>query len=320
MVEVTTDPMESRLSWQEPWTAIIVFHVSGVTHDDQALEAVDAVTGLRVPKRNDPHPRSARLRCVGPTVREKKGAEYWIIEAQFVVPPNGTLPGAVGLDPFLGPPKWRWETLEMNEPVDVDLDNRPIVNLAGEPYDPPSRPIAAKRFIFSKNFPYYNAGQAEAFENTENGSAVMLPDGTVVPQYRCFCQTICPVGESDQFSEFQRIVMTFLVVLGNQLGPRPFQHRFLNNGRTGWRTVNAAATRGALTTNVGGIPQPVQSKILLDSEGKPLASEGPVKVEGGDPVANPSIPSPLQTQDLGGGRIALIYRAVATADHNSLFS
>lgn len=323
---VTIDWRESRLSYQRPWTATLVFHVDGVEHDDEALTAVDATTGLAVANRGDEHPRSGRLLCNGPVIREKKGPKYWIIQCDYTVPPNGSMPGGgVEPDPLDELPRWRWDTLELAEPVDTDLDGRVIENTAGEPYEPQTRPIAAKRFIYIRNFPYYDAAQAEQYENSENGEAVTLPDGTVVAAYHCLCKTICPADEQSAASTYVTVVMTFTVILGNQLGGRPFQHRLLSMGRIGWRDQDGKTTKGSFTTLVNGAPQPIPVPILLDSSGLPLQSgsdfvDGDITVEGKTPIANPTVRPSLDFETYDDGRIARIFRAVRTTDHNALFA
>ena len=139
-----------------------------------------------------------------------------------------------------------WESFEIGEMVDIDLDGKPIVNVLGDPIGPCSRDITCKRLSIAWNDSSYNLPLYSAYENTVCTAATALPspNGTVtIAAHHLSCRTIQPAGPFKASAEFVRMRATFEIIPYLALGKYPFQHRVFNRGDNAF-FLDSTSTRG----------------------------------------------------------------------------
>lgn len=259
-----------------------------VTGTPWPLTAVDATGQVdregkpcRVLQRGDRFLDSSTLLCVGPEIAEVRGPDHYVVNCDCEV----NVLTAAELDPLQQPARFRWETVELVEPVDTDLDGLPIQNAAGSLFPPPGRVVTMKRLYVTKWRPApYDVALAESYENTTNQAALTL-GGVPVRAQHLRCCSILPLVEYDVTTTKLPIGLVFEVVLGDQLGNYPFQHRFLNAGTEGWFTKDAKKTSARFVNENG---QEVGREVRLGATGVPHATEANIYV--GEGKATPTTP------------------------------
>lgn len=87
----------------------------------------------QVPVRGDGHPELPAYACVGGAFSDGEGPVHWKYVAEY----SSNAAAADPDDPLLAPPTWRYYGEPLEVEVDTDIDGNPLVNTAGEPYDPP---------------------------------------------------------------------------------------------------------------------------------------------------------------------------------------
>jgi hypothetical protein len=319
-IVVTENWSGRKLSLRPPWTASRTFVVTGTTDEGEALAAVDATdSSVKIPQLNDVHPYSSRLLCTGPAVSERKGIDYWVIQADYAIPQAGQFPPISGDDPLAQEMTVSWEPVEISEPVDTDLDGLPILNSAGFPFKSnPSRPITYLRFKVERNEPYFDIGKFTTYANSVNESAVTISGVTFAAQH-LRCSLIIPsapyLAES---ASFVKMAYIFEAVPYLLLGEYPFQHRLADIGDDGWY-LDGSTKRSKKFSNGKG---ETVSDVRLDGTGLPLVTPFPdVKV--GDNNADPvTPPQGVDKYDLDVSSDAvtwLYYKRVKVVDFSPLF-
>jgi hypothetical protein len=317
---VTENWSGRKLSLRPPWTASRTFVVTGTTDEGTALAAVDATDStVKIPQLNDVHPYSSRLLCTGPAVSERKGIDYWVIQADYAIPPAGGWSGTPD-DPLDQDPVITWDPIEINEPVDTDLDNRPILNSAGVPFkSPPSRPITYLRFKIERNEPYFDISKFTTYANAVNSAAITISGVSFAVQH-LRCSLVMPSAPySASIGSYVRMMYVFEAVPYLLLGAYPFQHRMADIGDEGYYSDSGTKRLAKFSNGKGE----TISDVRLDGSGLPLttAYASVVKVGEGNasPVSPPVAVDTLATDTTSSAARWLYYKRVKVVDFSPLF-
>lgn len=297
-IEVTEDFSEYRFSRESPYTAERSFTVTGTSDPDEALSAVDTVTGLAIPQANEPIRPNSPLLCSGPKFSGRPSPDFFKVRCDYAIPKDGQWP--TELSPLAMPPSVAWGHGEIMLPTDIDLDGRPIINAAASPFSPPSRRVTFKQFTIFQNEPFFNFAKSEFYENSVNKTLVNLGGGIVVPANKLRCASIIPVDRY-YFTQalYVQIAYNFELIMSDALGPHPWQHCFLNAGRNGWTDVGGGVKQpGGFCHKPLEVAETFDADVRLDLSGKPLQgvpeyAELKIKKDtdanfAGEPIANPS--------------------------------
>jgi hypothetical protein len=275
---------------------------------------------VKIPQLNDVHPYSSRLLCTGPAVSERKGIDYWVIQADYAIPQAGQFPPISGDDPLAQEMTVSWEPVEISEPVDIDLDKHAILNSAGFPFkNPPSRPITYLRFKVERNEPYFDISKFTTYANSVNESAVTISGVTFAAQH-LRCSLIIPSAPylADSAS-FVKMAYVFEAVPYLLLGQYPFQHRLADMGDDGWY-LDGSTKRSEKFSNGKG---EVVSDVRLDGTGLPLSTAfANVKVgsSNSSPTTPPVAVSPMAVDSSSSSdAVWLYYKRVKVVDFSPLF-
>lgn len=77
-------------------------------------------------------------------------------------------------NPLDMPPKISWDTIVCVEPIDQDIDGNPIINSAGEPFDPPITDEIHDRVVrIERNEASWSSTKQEEYQNTVNEHTFM---------------------------------------------------------------------------------------------------------------------------------------------------
>jgi hypothetical protein len=275
---------QRRLSLREPWQAMRVFNVDGAASDAAACLAQDAVSGFRIPQYKDAHDSTTSLLCGGPAVVGRDGPTSYQVQCAYELDPRAT--GGAGGNPLSKPVEITWETVEISEPVDSDLDHLPILNSAGEPLRGGSRNITFKRLKLVKNMPYYDINLSVSYENSVNSAAMTFLGQVSIDVQHMRCAVIGPTTTYTTVSPFVPIMFLFDVFLDDSLGKYPFQHRFLDASTVGWYTDSGTKKVAKWSDGKGNV---FGSDVRLDGTGIPLP--GPYSnIKVGEDNASPVTP------------------------------
>lgn len=318
---VTENWSGRKLSLRPPWTASRTFVVTGTTDEGTALAAVDATDStVKIPQLNDVHPYSSRLLCTGPAVSERKGIDYWVIQADYAIPDAGQFPSISGDDPLAQEMTVSWEPVEISEPVDTDLDGRPILNSAGKPFKSnPSRPLTYLRFKVERNEPYFDIMKFKTYANSVNEAAVTISGVTFAAQH-LRCSLIIPSAPylADSAS-FVKMAYIFEAVPEGLLGDYPFQHRIADEGDEGcFLNPDTSKLEYAKFTNSR---KDELTNVRLNGSGIPLSTVyQDISVGGGYTPQSPyKAVSPYKKDVTSDQVVWLYYKKTRVVDFSPLF-
>lgn len=278
---VTEDPLKVRASLRDPWRAYREFIVTGTSDTEAALEAVDGTSGLAVPQADEEWVPGSSLKCLGPEVVDRKGVDYWRIGCEYIVPPGGSVTQN-DPDPLLRKPRVSWGVLRQSQSVDVDLDGRPILDTAGNPFSGAVRDMGGYSFNVVRNEPFFDITKSHEYSLCVCDRNVTV-DRVTFKKYRLLLDYIIPVGDYEFGARYVTMGYQFHYLPSDVLGEHPWQHRFLNIGDEGWYQ-GTAKCKGKFTNEAGD----VISGVRLDLNGVPIAFSGTtVKVATHAPISNP---------------------------------
>jgi hypothetical protein len=236
MPKVTENWSGSRLSLRAPFSAEKEFVVTGVNgNETAALTAVDSDTGVRIYQRREGHPGNPeRLKCEGPSIKERKGPDYFVITCPFVQD-DGSLNDNTD-DPLTQPVSITWSPVRTTFPVDHDLDNKPIINSAGDFFEAlPTQELAHKELRIVKNMPFYDLSLSRDFELAVNRDRITLSGQITVAPEHMKCEMIGPaVSDYAPDAPFLPIAFVFSVMPEMLTGAHPWAHRMIDSGHYGW--------------------------------------------------------------------------------------
>ena len=284
--------------------------MTGTTDAVAALTADDGTTA--VPQADAGHPGNGRLKCLGPEVKERKGPDYWVIGCEYEIPNAGN--ATVGTtDPLLEKPFVEWRPLTTSEPVDTDLDGRPIANAAGDLFQGATRSVRGFSFTVTRNEPFFDILKSETWSNTVN-SVDMMISGVLFPANTLLLASIAPTGRYQFGAKYVNIGYDFERL--PLINKHPFQHRYLNVGDQGWYTSGSGPSKGKFV-NEGG---DVISSVKLALDGTPLSPSGEAIYVGGGGTRSAAIATPTATTQFStealpsNGGWALYFKRVRVAD------
>jgi hypothetical protein len=283
------------------WQAQRVFEVSSCNNEAVARAAVTGAFGVYL---GGPHDLSNVMVCTSMDPVQT-GFRFWRVPCVWTIPCGGVAPSSD--DPLHQPIKISWVPGSWSEPSEIDAVSVPMLNMAGDPFDPPATIEYPTMVLVVKQWaPFFDPIRASNYQNAINSDTFTIqgnPQRIVVPPGQCRCKGIFPMGEYCLSSHFVEQQYRFEFRPNNTaLSKVPgdaWDIRRLNQGFNGWyKDSKTGATRGRLWKNNAEISTPE----LLDQSGKPV--DPGVTVQGETPIANPNPPRNgkdvrIETQKIG---------------------
>lgn len=179
--------------------------------------------------------------------------KYWDAEVEY-----GPFDPNVVEDPLSRPPDISFGFVEWEEIVDEDISNNPVVNTAGDAYDPPvTRQNHLAVLSVSRYESTFNALLASQYKDSVNSDVFFdAPVGTA---------KIMDISAAREWSQFNQAYI-WRVNYEFQFDPRGWTKKVLNQG---YRQLVSGARRQILIDGA-----PATFPCLLDSAGALLAPTG----------------------------------------------
>lgn len=135
--------------------------------------SIGAKRATGIPRVRDPHPEDLSLRVVDVNAR-RMSPVLWEIDVEY------SAQTASGRNPLDEPAIVKWSFVTADEPIDSDVNGKPIVTKNNERYDPPiSAPASDLVLSIVKNVASFDPGQARTYKNAVNSDTFMgQPAGT----------------------------------------------------------------------------------------------------------------------------------------------
>ena len=258
---------------------------------------------------NCAHPLNKTLVCTSLEFRET-GFNFFTADAAWTIPNGGD--ATASDDPLSQPLEIDWEPALYSEASEIDAENDPMVNMAGDPF--PALPMDRKTvcLVVKKWQPYYDVVQATTYMGAINSDQFTIDDAgnqqIVVPAGECRCESIKPEGPYTLHAKFAKVIYRFSFRPNNTassgVAEDAWDIRLVNQGYQGWYTDPATnkPARGAFYLNGERVTEPV----LLDATGVPIQAGVKVTRAARSPICNPYPPTVnkqvwLETQTLGSG-------------------
>lgn len=170
-------------------------------------------------------------------------------------------------NPLNAPPEVSWDGVTWEELCDQDVHGNPILNTAGDPFDPPitredSRPVLR----ITRNEPIFSAGNAHTWRNRLNSDTFM---GCVAGIAK-----LRPIKAARQYHPTAGYF--WVVNYEFEFNPQGWKKTILNQGLR-QRTSSGTApsiTYGRAAIRIAG--EPATAPVPLDSTGLPVAPGGAV--------------------------------------------
>lgn len=126
-------PLEGQyeLDWQAGGSAS--FRRTWIVRSDVPVTEQAVLNDTGAPQIGQAHPRYEGAYCTR-VHAAPQGPLVWQVEAEYQTPGRT---GQQNPNPLNRPARIRWSTVVMRMPVFYDRDGKPILNTAGEPFDPP---------------------------------------------------------------------------------------------------------------------------------------------------------------------------------------
>lgn len=263
-----------------------VYQVIGVSN------AIQAQIAPGIPQLNTGYPGKPQLKSLLPVV-SSGGYGLYEVTVRYAIPPAGNWQEQE-INPVDRATRIRWEIGNSSEPIDLALDASnqwavPILNSAGDPYDPPIHEDFGTLFLHVYKFVTdFDLIMAMNYRNAVNTDAfTVLGRYSVSPgQSRCVLMGIPADYNINATWVEAQLTLEFRA--------DGFDRRLLDKGYRGWQEVSGT-TSSAPFTDVSG--NNVTAPILLDGTGKPLDST--IKVNGQTPVEAPDgfgLPSGVEVE------------------------
>ena len=253
------------------WTAQIGYDVSGTKNE------ADAANDPGLPAINSTHRYNALLRCDG-IHPDRPGVNFFRFIASYVFS-NGPLQNsAAGL---LDPPRVSWQDGVTMEPLEKDLDGNPIINSAGDTFNPaPRDEIITEFFTYTRNEPYFDLQTARKYRKSVNSDTVNITGvGLFKPGELKICK-ISPVGDyavivgNDQIPfikvSYQCEIRTGKVITLPTVGDvsNGFLLRILDQGKNGVYLDGTTYKTDQIFSP--DLSSPVPDNVRLNGKGAPL--------------------------------------------------
>lgn len=213
------------------------------------------VKGCRIPAIWEPHPYNPNIYVIGKSVANFNGPCSWKVTVHYKYIP----------DPLLEPYSVEWLFSSNYEPIDRDADDKPLVNSADEPFDPPIQEEYCDLVLrIIRNEASYNPALASEFKKCVNSDKFLWFDPYTV---RCnlFEGRRQRIGNMFYYQiNYEFIIRQEPDADGNILG---WKRRILDQGfreKTG--TDNEGKPTYALIMDDNNTP--ISQPVLLDGNGK----------------------------------------------------
>jgi hypothetical protein len=199
-----------------------------------------------------------KIYCLEVAVKPEGAADakQWIVELKYGVADPASF-GAID-DPTQLPPKISWSGVRRDEVVDVDEDDKPVVNSAGDPFDPPiTRDASSPTMVVTRNERTYDDGIAVQYRQSVNEAEFFgHAPGTVK------CADIrAESADSPSIGRYYVVTYEFELVDGS------WQPEVLDLGLRQRNTTSGAREQIVIDGT------PATSPVLLDGQGQPLAAD-----------------------------------------------
>jgi len=214
-----------------------------------------------IPRAGEAHPKDAWLRAEYPVIRAKAP---WYFEVSI----HYAVPGASEFDnPLNAPPDRRWGWAVSTEPVDMDLDGKPIVNAAGDAFkDPqPTQDVYDPLYTITRNEGVFGPAVALAYNDALNADFFMgAPPGSA--WLRVESEEVHTRLQSYWRTSY---AIQFRVNARDQAG---FNLRILNQGLNARYQTGSddAEVRPVIDKRTGTV---VAHPVLLDATGRRILAE-----------------------------------------------
>ncbi|MBE7197886.1 MAG: hypothetical protein INR70_08795 [Parafilimonas terrae] len=168
-------------------------------------------------------------------------------------------PTAKGSNPLTQPTRYRTEFIVRNEPAFVDIDGAPILNTAGDPYDPgiEAEPLVMVLTV-SRNEASPNPVTLAALSNSTNLASWNGFDPRTVK----LAPVKIPEPDYDQESNTNYRKMEYVF----EIDPRGHRKKVVNRG------VRVLDANGKPTAALDAQFKPVKEPVLLDINGKQITN------------------------------------------------
>lgn len=259
-------------------TAERFFDVSGVFDPQSAVEAVEVVV-------NDPYPYQTQLLAQDVAVSDVVGPSYFRVKALYGLPPQGVWPIQDSLEALSLPAEIEWTRGTASFPIDKDISTNkiPIVNSAGDPFDPPyERSVGTWVLTYERWEPIFDGGKAQTYTDCVSSDSFTMAGLTFNPG-QTILRSMLPVGKYD--TNATKLRMRYVFEMDGSRSD-PFQLARLDKGSRGFYS-SSGTNKASICDSAGN---QISSDVLLDGTGKPADSS--LKILNGStaasPVANPT--------------------------------
>jgi hypothetical protein len=271
----------------------------------------EAVNANGVPGEGEKHPLDGRL-FAEPPEASREGFNYYVVRVTYTLDEGGEGGTQRPDNPLDELPRIQWDIGSTGEAFDRDVDGNPIVNSAGDAFDPPpSSDYVSVFFTISRNEQTYNAPQALVFQNKVNSTALSILGMFAVEPGQLRIISIKPTHDYDSSAEFVNVAYQFEArVDGHQL-------RILDQGQRGiYTNADDEISIGEIFDGDGN---QVSSPVLLNGGGAPLNPQFKVANTDTEGLSSASPPAgaTLDPPD-GDGPKFLIYKRYKAVDFRQL--
>lgn len=244
--------------------------VGAVTDDPNVVRtAVDPNTNLAVPQRGDPYsPNDAGLLCKTVDIQQEHEVDFqaYIVTCTFETG-SGTTPTETE-NPLDIPPRVRWGHIGQNEQIYLDRNGEPIVNSAGQPFDPSIEDeIFDLLAIIQGNNAGFDPLFASQYMNAINSDSFSIRGQQVAPG-------VAKVIQFDADEATMNGIDYFAVTIGLRFRVDE------EGGNTGW--IRKILDNGTMALDADGIPRSIKDSdgtvitdpVFLNGQGLRLPSNG----------------------------------------------
>lgn len=257
------------------WVATRVKVVTGTPDEDAAKDAAF--------EHADPHPKNNNMRCASRTVSPRGGPLSWTVTAEYRFGDVGRGAANPLDEPCVVHPDIEHESL----PFEYDIDGNPVVNSAGDPYDPPdTRFVPIATFVIKRVVPFFDLSVALDVTDSINSADVDILNFGTASKGQAYCYYYRPCEGYTELAPYVW-VETKIGVRGD--AEDPWQPRRVDKGRWGWYLdKDNSPIKGRICDAAGN---PVDFDVLID-KGQPIQRDPGFYILGLDGSVNDSIINP----------------------------
>lgn len=215
-----------------------------------------------IPNVGDQHPRYPFLIANPYELDATDNPQYFTLTVTYTYAWNFS----IAIDPLLQPPRFRFVVGEEKLPCFFDKDGNPIVNTAGDIFDPqPQDDYPILEILITRNESRYNVNQALNFMRSTNQDAWTLPNGQIVQPGQARMHTISQGGDTDKDALF--VPVTYHAFLTDT----DFNLQAVDQGFQAWGAPgNPTLEKIYNQQNNGSALTAISSPALLDGRGGPM--------------------------------------------------